>query len=204
MCLPMLSRWLLLALLLLAPSPGAEPRSSGTAAARNASAEPSCAISWRARPLSPAQRRFACDLENAARESGAPLTALVAIWARECSLDPVCPKKRSVDPLSFGPMQITRKAAQQHGCDGPWDTIPSANARCAARIVTDWRADPRTRGRWTLVFTAYHLPRDLIRFKGRASGYGMQVYLIMLSLEMAHHESGSVENRREKSTLYRK
>lgn len=164
----------------LAPGWALAPISPGSGGALAAKAEPSCAISWSARPLSPAQRRFACELAQAAQERNLPVAALLAIWQRECSLDPVCPRHRSVDPLSFGPMQITRVAAEEHSCSLHWDTEPSVNAMCAARIVTDWRADPRTRGRWTLIFTMYHRPRDLVDFHGKPSGYGMQVYRLML------------------------
>src|SRR3990167_2093715 len=137
---------------------------------------PSCAISWSARPLSPAQCGFLAHLSAAAAETGVPLAALVAVWQRECSLDPVCP--RSVDPYSFGPMQITQAAAERHGCPAKWRTLPAATAQCAAQILSHWYW--WTDRRWTLAFTGYHRPQDLVDFGWRPSGYGIEVYHLML------------------------
>ena len=117
---------------------------------------------------------------SAARRHGLPLTALVAVWERECSLSAVCPVEKSIDPYARGPFQITGAAAARHGCLSGWQA-GAGNADCAARILADWR---RATGTWALAFTAYHKPEHLRDFRRKPSWYGSGTYRLMLNREI--------------------
>lgn len=116
---------------------------------------------------------------SAAREHGLPLTALVAVWERECRMRAVC---RIGDAgQSHGPFQIKAVAAAQHDCLPGWQA-GAGNADCAARILADWH---RATGNWALAFTAYHKPEHLRDFRRKPSWYGAGTYRLMLNREIA-------------------
>ena len=115
------------------------------------------------------------DVLSAAREAGIPPTALLAEWMQESSARAFAPAGDG--GRSFGPFQIQAVAAARHACTGAWRRGP-ANARCAARILADYRA---ATGRWTGAFTAYQWPEHR---RDKPSAYGVEVYHRMLRLQL--------------------
>ena len=112
---------------------------------------------------------------RAAREARIPSTALLAVWMQESGARAVAPAGDG--GRSFGPFQVQAVAAARHECTGAWRHGP-ANARCAARILADYRA---ATGRWTGAFTAYQWPEHR---RDKPSAYGIEVYHRMLLLQL--------------------
>ena len=111
----------------------------------------------------------------AAREAGIPPAALSATWVQESgAASTAIPGDEG---RSFGPFQIQAVAAARHGCRGQWIDGP-ANARCAARILSDFH---NATGRWTMAFTYYQWPEHR---RDKPSAYGIEVYHRMLRLQL--------------------